>query len=317
MENGAVSFRDDLPSPETSETDARVRVLRAGICGTDLRLLAGYRPFAGVPGHEFVGVVEEGPADWAGARVVCEINVTCRSRGVGTPCAPCSEGRSNHCDLRDVIGISGRDGAFAESVSVPHRNLHRVPDELTDDQAVFVEPLAAAIAAARRVESSSPGRVVLLGPGRLGRLVAEALHGGGFDLVVAGRPGPSLDRAREAGFQTMLATALGPMGADVVVDCTGSPEGLSTALDAVRAGGHIVLKSTFATTASIDTSRVVVNEIRIEGSRCGDFEPAIAALAGGTIDVTELIEDRFALDRIADAFSAASQPGAGKVLLEI
>ena len=180
--------RDDLPRPEPGPEEAVVRVLCAGICGTDLELLRGYRPFTGVPGHEFVGVVEEGPEDWRDARVVSEINVTCLSQTHREPvCPTCAAGRPAHCERREVIGILGRDGAFAEGVRVPVANLHHVPDGIADEAALFVEPLAAGFRILDQVSLDKVTRALVLGPGRLGLLIARVLAGRVPYLEVAGR----------------------------------------------------------------------------------------------------------------------------------
>jgi threonine dehydrogenase-like Zn-dependent dehydrogenase len=296
MEGGALRLRDDLPLPEPAEGEARVRVLLAGICGTDLTLLNGYLPFTGVPGHEFVGRVEAAPGDqaWVGRRVVGEINVVCHE------CGPCRRGDSHHCAARQVVGLRGRHGAFAEHLTLPIENLHAVPDALPDEAAVFTEPTAAALEIQEQVKVGPGDHVVVIGPGRLGRLVARTLALTGCDLRVVGRhddPPPE----REA---------------DVVVECSGEPDGLAAALRAVRPRGTIVLKSTYATAVPLDVSKVVVDEVTLVGSRCGPFPPALELLRSGAVDVRPLVHARYPLSDALAAFEHAARPGVLKVLLQ-
>src|SRR5262245_39474015 len=266
LEDGRLDVRD-APPPQAVPGEALVRVRLAGICGTDLELVQGYYPFAGVPGHEFVGEVESAPGaeEWLGRRVVGEINVVCGR------CPTCVRGDRPHCERRTVLGIRGRHGAFAERLALPVENLHTVPEELTDAQAVFVEPLAAALRIQEQVRIGPEQRVLVLGPGRLGQLVARTLASTGCVLEVAGRGYRPLER-----------------WADVVVDCTGDPQALAVARDAVRPRGTIVLKSTYHGEAPQNLSPVVVDELRLVGSRCGPFPEALAALAHGAVSVDDL-----------------------------
>ena len=314
-DRGHLLVRDDLPRPEADSGEAVVRVLLAGICGTDLELRRGYQDFFGIPGHEFVGVVEDGPPAWVGARIVAEINVTCLARGVTTPCAGCDAGRPTHCRDREVLGIRGRDGAFAERVRVPVANLHRVPPEVPDDVAVFTEPLAAAFRVLEQVEIEGVSRALVLGAGRLGQLVARVLRRRLPELEVGGRSERSLTRARAAGLTVREAGSLPPRAYDLVVDCTGTADGFAAAREAVRPRGTIILKSTYDSGLSIDTSSVVVDEIRLLGSRCGPFVPALAALERGDIEVSDLVDDRLPLEAAAEAFRRAAEPGVAKILL--
>lgn len=298
LEDGLVEVRD-VPPPVPVVGEALVRVTAAGICGTDLELRRGYGSFGGIPGHEFVGVVEDGPGEWLGARVVAEINVTCRSYpDTRTPCGRCAAGRANHCDERDVIGIRGRSGAFAEFVALPVANLHRVPEKISDEEATFIEPLAAAFRVLEQVAIGRDTRVVVIGPGRLGRLVARVLETTGCSLTIAGR-----------------SSHIEPGRADVAVDCTGEPAGFVSGLEALRPEGTLVLKSTYAEHIELEASPIVVEEIRIVGSRCGPFGPAIEALEAGSIEVLDLVDDRMPLSRAPEAFDRAAEPGVAKVLL--
>jgi threonine dehydrogenase-like Zn-dependent dehydrogenase len=323
LEHRRVSARADLRRPEATPGDAIVRVLRAGICGTDLELLGGYAGFRGIPGHEFVGVVECGPPGWLGARVVSEINVTCASYSDGDPprldgaCASCRAGRPAHCVSRTVVGIRDRDGAFAERVALPVRNLHRVPDLISDDAAVFVEPLAAALRVLEQVDIGPQHRVIIIGPGRLGLLVARALAPVTRDLEVAGRSPAGLERAAASGIATRSVDDIPPGEYDIAVDCTGHPEGFARGREALRAGGTLVLKSTYAGSSSIEAAALVVDEIRIVGSRCGPFPAAIDALAAAAVRVDDLVDGTYPLEDAASAFDRAARPGIGKILLTV
>ncbi len=316
LEDGALAVRSDLPNPEPGGGEALVRVLCAGICGTDLALLRGYRPFVGVPGHEFVGRVEDGPPDWVGARVVSEINVTCLSRAPSErPCQNCAAGISAHCERREVIGIRGRDGAFAELVRVPLANLHRVPEGTPDEAAVFVEPLAAAFRILDQIALEGVTRALVLGPGRLGLLVARTLTGRVAHLEVAGRSDAGLARAQAAGLDVRHFSEVERSTFDLVVDCTGSPDGFAVARRATRPRGTMVLKSTYQNDLHIDISSIVVDEIRLIGSRCGPFPRAIEALESDQIRVLDLIDERLPLSETKRGFQLAGQPGVAKVLL--
>ena len=313
LENQAIRLRDDLPAPEPSAGEARLRVLAAGICNTDLEMLRGYYPFTGVPGHEFVGRVESAPGaeSWAGRRVVGEINDACGA------CAACGAGRRTHCERRRVLGLRGRDGAFAECLTLPVANLHEVPNGLSDDVAVFTEPLAAALEVQEQVRIGSGDRVVVVGDGKLGNLVAQTLALTGCALTVIGRHPAKLGLLAARGIATGTGDDLRAGEADVAVECTGNPEGLELAQRAVRPRGTVVLKSTYRGRASLDAARLVVDEITLVGSRCGPFAPALALLAAGRVDVRPLVHARFTLSQATAALAEAARPGVMKVLLEI
>ena len=297
----------DVPDPEPAPGEALVRVHLAGICRTDLEITRGYLGFRGTPGHEWVGhVVAAEEADLVGARVVGEINFAC---GV---CPTCVAGLGRHCPVRRVLGIVGADGAFADLVLLPARNLHRVPDSVPDRAAVFTEPLAAAFEVLEQVPVGPGVRAVVLGDGKLGVLVAQVLVGAGAGVVLVGHHAEKLARARRLGIATGPAGA----GADLVVDATGAPGGLAAALALVRPRGTIVLKTTVAGEHRLDLAPAVINEVTVVGSRCGPFAPALAALAGGRIAVAPLVDAVYPLDDAVGAFTRAAEPGVLKVLIE-
>jgi threonine dehydrogenase-like Zn-dependent dehydrogenase len=286
-----------------------VRVTLAGVCNTDLELVRGYYPFAGIPGHEFVGRVEESPGapEWIGRRVVGEINASCGA------CATCRAGRRTHCPTRTVLGIKGRQGAMAEWLTLPVGNLHEVPERVPDETAVFTEPLAAALQVQQQVAVRAGDRVVVVGDGKLGQLVARTLAPTGCALTVLGRHARKLGLLAARGIAT--ASGVEPRSADVVVECTGNPDGLARAREAVRPRGTIVLKSTYHGETTVNLSAVVVDEVTLVGSRCGPFGPALELLASGAVEVRDLVDARFGLSDGVAAFEKASAPGVLKVLL--
>lgn len=313
----ALCFRDELrytlqhPEPQPGEGEVLIEVKLAGICATDLEIVKGYMGFQGVPGHEFVGRVVKGPRRWKDKRVVAEINCVC------SRCDMCQSGLSNHCRRRTVVGIAGRDGAFARYMVVPERNLHELPDAVSDDQAVFVEPLAAAYQVIHQVPLEKRMRVAVVGPGRLGLLVAQVLHQTGCQLEVIGRNEVTLTFCERKGIQATPVSEVVPRAdRDVVVDCTGSAEGFGLAGRLVRPRGTFVLKSTYAGDAPLNLAPLVVNEVTLVGSRCGPFPEAIAALARGQIDVESMISRKLPLERGVEAFAMAADPRYIKVLLK-
>lgn len=320
LDAGELRFVPDLPPPDLPAGEALVRVVTAGICNTDLELARGYYPFEGVPGHEFVGVVERfgaavpsAEADrLEGMRVVGEINAVC---GV---CPACSRGFGTHCESRTVLGIAGRNGAFAELLTLPASNLHPVPDDLPTEAAVFTEPLAAALRIQEQVPIGFGDRVLVVGAGKLGMLIAQTLAGTGGDLtVVTRRDASMLDVLRSRGANVCLENEVENAGFDVAVECTGNPAGFAIARRALRPMGTLVLKSTYAGRLELDASAAVVDEITLIGSRCGPFAPALGLLAEGGVDVAALVAARYPLEEGAGAFEHASRPGVLKVLLEI
>jgi threonine dehydrogenase-like Zn-dependent dehydrogenase len=310
LRSGKVTFYADYPRPQRAAGEVLVRVLKAGICETDLQLMQGYMGFEGVLGHEFVGVAEEGRLQ--GKRVVGEINCNCGK------CTVCAAGLGRHCPNRTVLGILNHDGAFADYVAVPEHNLHAVPDGLSDEAAVFTEPSAAALEIAAQVPLISGRRVVVLGDGRLGNLCAQVIASCGCALRVVGKHREKLELLRRRGIETsLLGEVAGDRTADVVVDCTGSPTGLTTALEFVRPRGTIVLKTTVAGEQTLALAPIVIDEITIVGSRCGDFLPALAALQKGRIDPVPLITAVYPLERAVEAFERAKSGATLKVLLEM
>ncbi len=311
-------YQSDYPMPRPREDEALIRVRLAGVCATDLQLIAGYKDgFRGVLGHEFVGEVVDAPGDpaWVGARVVGEINVGCGS------CNLCRRGLGKHCRERTSMGIIGRDGAFADYCVLPIANLHRVPDTLDDAQAVFAEPLAAALQILEQVHIRPETRAVVVGDGRLGQLIAQVLALTGCDLTVHGRHEQKLARLATRGIDTVNVSQVealpGPVDADVVVEATGSAGGFAAARRLVRPGGTLVLKSTFAgEQPPVDLSGLVVDEVTLVGSRCGPFGPALRLLAQGQVDVLSLIDARVPLAQGAAALQYAGRRGVLKVLLE-
>lgn len=310
--DGQKPLLTECSPPSAGRDEALVEVLLAGVCSTDLEVVKGYMGFTGVMGHEFVGRVLQGPADWKGRRVVCEINCVCGR------CERCTSGLSNHCPNRTVIGIDGHPGCFAEQIAVPVRNLHAVPDHVPDEQAVFVEPLAAAIQITRQVDIGRADRVVVLGAGRLGQLVARALKRSTGDLLLVGRYEMKLQAAEKQGIRTATSEQFRPdRDADVVVDATGSAEGFATAMQAVRPRGTIVLKSTVALGTDINLAPVVVDEITVVGSRCGPLPEALGMLAAGEVDPAALISRVMGLSDGPAILDQARKPENIKVLVDV
>lgn len=312
LEDRRLHLREDASRPSPPPGEALVRVRLAGICNTDLELVRGYYPYTGIPGHEFVGVVESAPGspDWEGRRVVGAINAVCGA------CPTCRAGRPSHCERRTVLGIVNRDGAFAHHLVLPVANLHAVPDRVPDETAVFTEPTAAALEIQQQVRITSGDRVVVVGPGKLGHLVAQTLAATGCDLLVIGRSRRSLELLASRGIRTGTAEAVEERGADIAVECTGTPEGFEVARRAVRPRGTVVLKSTYEGRTSLDMAPLVVDEITLVGSRCGPFAPALDLLARGTVDPSPLVEERYDLEDAVAAFEHAARPGTLKILVE-
>jgi len=309
--DGKLALREiDKPIPKADE--ALIRVTLAGICGTDREILKGYSAFRGVIGHEFVGqVVESADPAWLGARVVGEINVACGE------CEWCSRGLGRHCPTRTVMGIVNRAGCFAEYVALPLRNLHRVPDTVPDESAVFVEPLAAAaeILAQMRLEPGT--KVVVLGDGRLGLLVAQVLKNAGAEVTLVGRHAWKLELARPWGIRiiTRSESKLRAATVPVVVEATGSLRGLEEAFRLVRPRGTVVMKSTFHDPARLDATKLVVDEITMLGSRCGEFPTALELLEKEQIKVQPLLSKVFPLEEGLEAFEYLEQAACLKVCL--
>jgi threonine dehydrogenase-like Zn-dependent dehydrogenase len=310
-EQAAVVLRRDLPLPAPGPGEVLIRVRCAGICATDLELARGYMHHAGVLGHEFVGIVERGPAALEGRRVVGEINCACHA------CDLCRRGLTTHCTRRTVLGIQGRPGAFAEFLALPADNCHVVQDDVNDREAVFTEPLAAAAHVLNAATFTAGRQVAVLGAGRLGLLVAQVLAHHPVQLEVLGRNPRTLALCARWGLAARPADGAPAAAYDVVVECTGAPDGLARALALCRPRGTIVLKSTYARAAPPDLAPAVIHALAIVGSRCGAFPPALQLLAERRVRLAELVSATFPLTHGVAAFAAAAQPGALKVLLEM
>lgn len=307
----APAFVENHPQPHLQPGWALAKVTLAGICRTDLELAQGYMDFKGVPGHEFVGVVESCEDEvWVGKRVVGEINAAC-----GT-CEWCEADLGRHCPQRQVLGILGLDGCMAAYCTLPLANLHSVPESLTDEQAVFAEPLSAAYEILDQVEFSGFERCLVLGDGKLGILCAWVLATVTPDVTLLGRHATKLEKAAQRGIKTSLADDFDGEQADIVVDATGSGAGLNQAMQHCRPRGTLVLKSTVASQGEVNLAPIVIDELNVVGSRCGLFEHGLAGLVTEGFPVESLISDRFALDQGAEAFTRAAEKGVLKVLLQ-
>lgn len=300
----------DRAMPEPPPGEVRIRTVLAGICNTDVEIVRGYHGFEGVLGHEFVGVVDQAEdRSLVGRRVVGEINASC---GV---CDTCRAGRPTHCPTRTTLGIRDRDGVLADQFCLPARNLHMVPDDVPDEAAVFTEPLAAACQVLEQVHLRPTERVLVLGDGKLGILVAQVVALSGCNLTVVGRHPEKLGILSARGIATQLEGAAIEGNADVVIECTGQPAGFSRARELLRPRGKLVLKSTYHGLVHADLSSLVVDEIQVVGSRCGPFPPAIRLLCQGLVDVLPLIEAEYSLDEAMAAFEHAQRRGALKTLV--
>jgi threonine dehydrogenase-like Zn-dependent dehydrogenase len=305
-----LTFRSHCPDPAPTAGETIVRVSVAGICGTDLELMRGYMGYRGIPGHEFVGrVAETNDPKLRGQRVVGEINAACGR------CSYCRGGLARHCPERTVLGILGRDGAFAEYLRLPDENLLPVPDSIPDETAVFTEPLAAAYEIFEQLHIARDRPILVLGDGRLGALIALALKREGYLPIVAGHHHEKLGRLASLGLSTSLEHDLKDRF-DYVVDSTGRGDGLRRATELVKPRGTIILKSTAAAGAALNLAPVVINEITVLGSRCGRFAPALAALERGTLDPRALIDGTFPLEEGAAAMEAAEETSNFKILLK-
>ena len=308
-----LSLQTDRPKPAPRAQEAIIQVLQAGICSTDLHLVKGYMDFQGVLGHEFVGVVEHAPdnSSLVGKRVVGEINAACRV------CPTCQNGRPTHCPNRTTLGIMGRDGAFADYLSLPVENLYLVPDGLTNEQAVFIEPLAAACEIPQLVATKPTNRVIIIGDGKLGLLCAQVLALAGCHVTLLGRHSERHAWLSQKGIAVTSEIQDIHSGADIVVEATGSPQGLTMATQLVRPRGTIVLKSTYHGEVLVNMTGFVIDEISVIGSRCGPFAPALRLLAGGRIEIEPLIHGRFSLTEGVKAMEQAAQRGILKVLMDM
>jgi alcohol dehydrogenase len=301
----------EIPRPEPGPGEVLVSVHLAGICGTDLQVLLGYHGFKGVMGHEFVGQVaapEDSP--WLGQRVAGEITIGCGA------CDLCRRGLAGHCRQRQVLGLKGRDGTFAQYLTLPAANLHAVDPEIPDVFAVFTEPLAAALRVLEAAPVSPSARVLVVGDGSLGLLISWVLALSGAEVHLAGHHPEQLALARPRGVATFLAADLPAGDYDIVVEASGSPSGLELALTRVRPRGTVVMKSTYVGRYPLDPAVLVVPEVSLVGCRCGPFGGALRLLKDGQIDPRPLIARTFPLARGLEALAWAQRPGVLKVLLD-
>jgi len=315
LDSGDLKFQTEMEVPRPKSGEVLLKLRLGGICRTDLELVAGYYPYSGVLGHEFVAEVVSGSERLQGRRVVGEINASCHL------CDACKSGMDRHCPHRTVLGIVGRDGCFSDYFLFPEENLHEVPDHVPDESAVFVEPLAAAFRIVEQISTHPEQKWLVVGDGRLGQLVARVMALQGVKLTVLGRHPQKLSLLEKIGIQTTceisdVLPAEGMQGVfDFAVDCAGNPSGFEIARRSLRPQGTLVLKSTYAGSLEIDASACVVDEITLLGSRCGRFEPAIDALASGAVDPLDLIDTEYPLEGGPEAFDKAAEKGVLKVLL--
>ena len=305
-----IIFEDSYPTPNSDE--ALVRVNLAGICGTDLEILDGYMEYRGILGHEFAGTVEKSKnPKLIGKRVVGEINVGCEK------CSSCKKGLQRHCPKRTVLGILNRNGAFAEFLLLPEKNLHIIPDSITDEQAVFVEPLAAAFEIKEQVKLDPAWSVAVVGDGRLAQLVLQVLKITCSNVTCFGKHKSKLESITKLGIKTKIGIqARDEVLYDLVVEATGSNSGFTDTMKLVKPRGIVILKSTIASRENLDLTPAVVNEITLIGSRCGTFKPAIEALATKTISVDHMIDSTFSLENFSEALQYAKKPDTLKVYLK-
>ena len=310
LRSGQVSV-EELPPPQRMPGFALIRMLAAGVCNTDLELQRGYYHFEGVPGHEFVGqVLESDSTELIGRRVAGEINLSCGH------CDFCAIGLGRHCSDRSVLGIVKHPGAFAELLTLPDKNLHLIPSEISDEEAVFIEPLAAACEILDQVALPAGERVAVLGDGKLGLLIAQVLHAHHAQVTVFGHYPNKLAIVAAYGIAVSTSNEYPRGYFPLVVECTGSATGLSNAIQMVRSRGVIIMKSTVHEKVAVDMAPVIVNEISLIGSRCGRFEPAIQLLWDRKIDIRPMISAEFPLQQAPAAFAEAARKGVLKVLLQ-
>lgn len=314
LTNKTLSNQSGLPTPELAEGEALIKVSLAGICSTDLEMVRGYAGFSGVLGHEFVGVVEavadETDNEWVSRRVVGSINIGC---GV---CDVCLNDGPEHCPARRVLGIRDKNGAFAEYLTLPVRNLFAVPGNVPNESAVFTEPLAAAYRVIEQIKPLAISKAAVVGPGRLGLLIAKLLSLAGYETLVLGRSAQSLALPERWRLNTGLVDEIESNSFDCVIDATGHSSGFAQALRLVKFRGALVLKSTFAASEPIDLSKVVVAEIKVIGSRCGPFAKALSLLEEQVIPVESMIDGRYTLSEGIEAFAHAERAGVRKILLK-
>ncbi len=309
FENGDIRIKD-VNKPIPTQCEALIKVLKAGICNTDIELTKGYMNFSGILGHEFVGrVIDSKDPQWIGQRVVGDINLSC-----GT-CDFCLKGESRHCKFRQILGIYDKNGVFAEYLTLPVDNLYSVPNSVSDSEAVFVEPLAAACEILEQIDMDEKMSVAVLGDGKLGLLIAQVMRLKTPNVSCFGRHDKKLERLQDRRIRTFKHNKMKNLSFDVVIEATGSSAGLKHALTMVRPKGTIVLKSTIHGESTVDLSKIVVDEIVLIGSRCGPFERALDLLKNKRMDVEVMIDREFPLEQAVQAFSFARDPNVVKVLL--
>ena len=303
-------FDNNYPDPKFNETLVQVNL--AGICGTDLEILNGYMKYSGILGHEFVGtVVKSNNSNLIGKRVVGEINAGC------TKCDFCIKGMERHCPSRTVLGILKRDGAFAEFLSLPEKNLHVIPDSISDEQAVFVEPLAAAFEINEQISLKPEWNVAVVGDGRLAQLIIQVIKLTCSNITCFGKHQNKLEGLIQSGIKIKIGIeSTDEQLFDLVVEATGSNSGFTDTMKLVKPRGTVVLKSTITSRENLDLTSTIINEITLIGSRCGLFKPAIDALATGVISVNSMIDSTFSLDKFEDAIIHAKKPNTLKVFLK-
>jgi 2-desacetyl-2-hydroxyethyl bacteriochlorophyllide A dehydrogenase len=312
LEEQTLNIREDVPLPTPSEGEALIKILLAGVCSTDLELVRGYYPFSGIPGHEFVGRVVSSPGDpsWIEKRVVGEINIACGK------CDTCKSGLNRHCERRKTLGIYDWNGAFAEYLVLPLANLHVVPIHVPNEVAVFTEPLAAAHEILEQTSLSTSDRVLVIGAGRLGQLIASVIHGVGCHLDVIARHPRQRELLTRGNINIIHEDDINTRSYDVVVEATGTAGGFELAMKLIHPRGRVILKSTYKGNVEVNFSKIVVDEITLIGSRCGSFEPALRLMSRGEIDPRQLIDATYSLDQGMTAFEHASRPGVLKVLVQ-
>ena len=302
----------ELERPVATDDEALIKVQYAGICDTDLEIVKGYMDFEGILGHEFVGKVEYCiDTAWLGKRVVADINISCDT------CKWCLRGLSHHCPNRTVLGIAGRSGVFADYVAIPVKNLIEVPAPITDQDAIFIEPLAASLEILEQVQIKPSDRVAIIGDGKLAILIAQVLKLTGCAIIVIGKHAEKLALFQQLGIATSLRNNLSKKSFPVVVEASGSPNGLDLALQLVEPRGNIVVKSTYNENVNLDISNLVVNEISLIGSRCGPYPAAIRLLVQKLIVTEPLISQVFPLSQAIDAFDFAQKENVFKVIMEM
>lgn len=304
-----ITLKDDYPQPKSGEALVRVRL--AGICGTDLEMIRGYMDYTGVLGHEFVGVVEKSSNyDLVGKRVVGEINAGCGR------CTYCSSGLERHCPQRTVLGIYKRDGAFAQYLSLPEKNLHTIPDSISDEEAVFIEPLAAAFEIEEQIRIQENQKIAIVGDGRLAQLIVRVLKIKNKNITCFGRHQNKLHMLQKMQIAAKMGISKDDEHTfDVVVEATGSESGFSEAIKLAKPRGTIILKSTLASKGNLDFAPAIINEITMVGSRCGPFRPAIEALASGVVKVNDMVSAVYPIEEFEKAFEEAKKPTNIKILL--